>query len=250
MGDFRLDSLHQGVAQGQRCDRDLLQTLGGRISGHVIEHSRGVPTQHLILGEIAEIGVTAGGDWVVIAGAEMHIAAQIRALPAMHQADFGVGFQIDKSVDDLHAGALKLTGPADIGLFVEPGLQLNQGGDVLARLGRLDQGVHDRGIFRGAIKRLLDRDHLWVARRLAQKLDHHIEGFERVMDDDVLGPNGGKTIPGEIPDALGETDVERLEQQIRTLIDDQFQSSVQPRQAFENKHVARVDIALIGDKTA
>jgi hypothetical protein len=50
-----------------------------------------------------------------------------------------VGLQLDEAVDDLHAGALQVARPADIGLLVEARLELDQRGDRLAGLGRLDQ---------------------------------------------------------------------------------------------------------------
>ncbi len=50
-------------------------------------------------------------------------------------------------------------------LFVEAGLQLDQRRDVLAVLGRLDQGPRDGRVAAGAIERLLDGQHLGIVGR-------------------------------------------------------------------------------------
>jgi hypothetical protein len=59
------------------------------------------------------------------------------ALAAHHQRQLGVGLQLDEAVDHLHAGALEVARPADVGLLVEARLELDQRGHRLAGLGRL-----------------------------------------------------------------------------------------------------------------
>ena len=56
----------------------------------------------------------------------------------------------------------------------------------------------------GAVERLLDRDHVRIARRLLQELHHHVEGFVGVMDDEVLLPDRGEAVAAMIADALGK----------------------------------------------
>ncbi len=74
----------------------------------------------------------------------MHIAAQIGPFAAMHQADLGVGLEINEPINDLNARPLQFARPANIGLFIETRLQFDQGGHVLAGLRRLDQRLHNR----------------------------------------------------------------------------------------------------------
>ena len=57
--------------------------------------------------------------------------------------------------------------------------------DRLHRRSGSQQGGSDR-LRAGAVEGLLDRQHVGIARRLAQELHHHIEGFVGVVDDDVL----------------------------------------------------------------
>ena len=126
------------------------------------------------------------GDRVVVAGAEMDVGAQRPGLAPHHQRHLGVGLELDEAVDHLHAGALQVARPADVGLLVEARLELDQRGDRLAGLGRLDQRRDDRAVLAGAVERLLDRDHGRIARRLAQELHHDVEALVRMVDDDVL----------------------------------------------------------------
>jgi hypothetical protein len=65
---------------------------------------------------------------------------------AAHHHDSLAGLQLDEAVDDLHAGALQVAGPADVGLFVEARLEFDQRGHRLAGLGGVDQRLDDRGV--------------------------------------------------------------------------------------------------------
>ena len=57
-----------------------------------------------------------------------------------------MGLVLDEAEDDVDAGALQVAGPVEVGLLVEARLDLDQRGDVLAGLGRLDQGRDDRAV--------------------------------------------------------------------------------------------------------
>ena len=98
-----------------------------------------------------------------------------------------MGLQADQAVDDVHARLLERPGPPDVRLLVEAGLELDQGGHLLAALGRADQRLDDRACrTRGAVERLLDGEHLGVARGLADELlDRGGERVVRVVDQDV-----------------------------------------------------------------
>ena len=103
-----------------------------------------------------------------------------------------------------------------------PGAQLDHGGDGLAGLGGLDEGLHDGAVAAGAVEGLLDGDHVGVRRGLAEELDHDVEALERVVDDDVLGADGGEAVPGEVPDALGEAGGVGREEQVRPVVHDEL----------------------------
>ena len=165
----------------------------------------------------------------------------MRPLAANDETNLGVGLQIHEAVDHLRARPLQRPRPANVRLLVEARFELDQGGDRLAGLRRLDERTHDGRVVRGAVERLLDRDHGRVVRRLAQELDHHVEGFVRVVDDDFLVANGGKAVAGEVADALGKADPEAAEPQVRSLVDDQLLGIDQVEEPVERKDIFLVD---------
>jgi hypothetical protein len=60
------------------------------------------------------------------------------------QTQFAVGFQIRQPVHDVRAGIFQPRRPIDVAPLIEAGLQLDQDGDLLASLGRVDQAIDDR----------------------------------------------------------------------------------------------------------
>jgi hypothetical protein len=82
-------------------------------------------------------------------------------------------------------------------------LELDQRRHRLAGLGGFGQRLDDRGIGRGPVQRLLDGDDVRVARGLLQEVHHHVERFERVVDDEILLPDRREAIAAVIADAVG-----------------------------------------------
>ena len=123
---------------------------------------------------------------MVIAGADMAVADKRAPSRRTTSDSLRVRLQFDEAEHDLRAGAFQVARPADIGFFVEARLQFDQGGDGFAGFRRLDKRAHDRTIGGRAIKRLLDRQHIRIARRLRDELHDDVEGLVRMMDDEVL----------------------------------------------------------------
>ncbi len=119
-----------------------------------------------IAGQQAQIGVDSRGLRVVIAGAHVAVAAQSIGFLADHQAQLAVRLQSDDAVHDVHAGALELARPCDVGVLVETRLDLDQCQHLLAGVRGVDQRVDDRGVAGRAVQRLLDGEHLRIRRRL------------------------------------------------------------------------------------
>ena len=74
----------------------------------------------------------ARGGRVVVAGAEVRVAADAVLLAPHHQHQLAVRLEADEAVDDLDAGLLHAPRPADVLLLVEARLQLDDDGDLLA----------------------------------------------------------------------------------------------------------------------
>ena len=125
--------------------------------------------------------------------------------------------QFEEAIHHLHAGTFEIARPADVGLFVESRLDLDQRRHRLAGFRRFHQRAHDRGIARGAIQRLLDRYHVRIARRLLQELHDDVEGFIRVMDDQIFLSDRREDVAAMIAYPLGMPRHVRHEFEIRTI---------------------------------
>ena len=68
---------------------------------------------------------------------------------------------------------------------------------------------------RGAVERLLDRQHVRVARRLLQEADHHVEGLVGVMQQHVLLPDRGEHVAVVVLHPFGHARGEGRPQQVR-----------------------------------
>ena len=69
---------------------------------------------------------------VVVAGADVAVAAQLVAVVADDEHDLRVGLEADHAVHDVDAGALELLAQLHVVGLVEAGLELDQHGDLHA----------------------------------------------------------------------------------------------------------------------
>ena len=82
------------------------------------------------------------------------------------------------------------------------------------------------------------------ARRLPDKLNHYIEAFIRVMDQNVFLPDRGKAVALIVAYPLREACSEPAEQKIRALLGDQL-IYVHQRNKFGNgKNILQIDLQL------
>ena len=139
MDGFAIDEADELIGHVKRGDQERLVALGFGVCGEVVEDRLDGLGQLRARGEQADVGVEAGGDRVVVAGAEVDIAAHDAVgIAADEQRKFAVGLLAEDAVGDADACILELAGPADIGVFVEARHQLDDDGDILALAG-LDQ---------------------------------------------------------------------------------------------------------------
>ena len=120
-----------------RRDDQLLPLVPLRVAGEEIEQRRDVVRHRLVGGEQAQVGVEQRRGRVVVAGAEVDVAADLLAFLADDQRQLAVRLEVHEAEHDVHAGPFHLPRPADVVRFVEAGLELDQRRDVLAVLGRL-----------------------------------------------------------------------------------------------------------------
>ncbi len=193
--DLPVDAADQPVPQPARGGQQPPVGLAARVAGEPVEQVAQVGPDLRVRRQQPDVLVEPRGLGVVVAGADVRVAAQCVALLADHQGELGVRLEADQPVDDVAARLLQLAGPLDVGLLVEARLDLDQHQDLLAGLGRVDQRVHDRGVAGGAVQRLLDRQHVRVGRRLLQEREHG--GGEAVV----------RVVQQHVPLAHGREDV-------------------------------------------
>ena len=126
-----------------------------------------------------------------------------RPLAAHHHRHLGVGLPVNEAVDHLDPGAFKLRDPQQVLLLIEARLEFDHGGDRFASLSRRNQRCDHRRLLARAVKRLLDCDAIRIGSGLAQEIDHHLEAFVGMVDDDILLANGGKAIAVVLENAFG-----------------------------------------------
>ncbi len=96
----------------------------------------------------------------------------------------------------MHPFALERLGPLDVALFVKAGFKLHEHGDLLAPARCVQQRLHDRRVGPDAIQRLFYGQHIRIARRDLQKLNHRSKRVIGMVHKNILAANGSE-------DALG-----------------------------------------------
>src|SRR5690606_32018824 len=92
----------------------------------------------------SEVLIAAGGLRMVVAGADVAVPGQPVGLLADDEGELRMRLEPDYSVDDVDAGSLQFAGPRDVGLLVEPSLDLDDGEHLDSGLRGIDEGVDDR----------------------------------------------------------------------------------------------------------
>ena len=187
--NLAIDLLEQRLLERARRRQDLVVGPPGLVAGgQVVEQLGQVGADRVVAGEQAEVAVDPRRPGVVVAGADVGVAAQAGEVPAHHQDHLRVRLQADHAVHDVDAGLLQPARPLDVGGLVEAGLDLDHHRHLLAVARRLDQVVDDPGARRGPVQGHLDREHLGVAAGLAHEaLDRRAEQLVGVLQQDRPG---------------------------------------------------------------
>ena len=74
----------------------------------------------------------------------------------------------------------------DVARLIEPGAKFDNGGDLFARIGRIDERLDYRRVAARSIKRDLEREHLRILGRFFDQLDYLIEAVIRMMEQHIL----------------------------------------------------------------
>src|SRR4249919_1862833 len=180
-----IDALEHARVQGERGLQQALELDRRREAGDLLEDLVHVAADVRVGGEQAEVRVHTRGAAMVIAGAHVHVAAQLAALAAHDQQHLRVCLVADHAVNDLHARILQAVSEAEVGFLVEARAQLDDNGDVLAVARSLHEMIDDRRILAGAVQRLLDREYVRVFGRLLDQLEDRRERVEGMVQQYV-----------------------------------------------------------------
>lgn len=203
VGAFAIDEGEHFAVEFEGGDQEAFGALELADSGQKIKEICGILAEVLAAGEIAQVGVNAGGGGVVIAGAKMDITADGIGFAPDDQAHFAVDLVADQPVNDVDTGFLEFSRPENIVGFVESGFEFDDGGDLFAVADRVHQGADDAGIAAGAIEGLFDGQDVGILGSLFEKIDHGTEILVGMMQEDIAVANGGKEI-GLILESGGE----------------------------------------------
>ena len=178
--EFEDALLHEGRRREEFFETDEFGSSGDRV-----EDEGGIGAVLGTAGEVGKVGVELCGGLVVVAGAEVDVAAESAVFVSGDESDFGVGFEALHSVDDADAGALEGLGTLEVALLIEAGLEFDEDGDLFTILRGAGEGADDARVAGGAVEDLLDVEDVGVDGGFLEESDHGLEGFEGVDEEDV-----------------------------------------------------------------
>ena len=133
-----VDALNQAATQSTRRHQQRLVVGLRRVTGQLVEQAGDILTNLLVAGDDAQILVETSGRRVVVTGTNVRVTAQVVTLAAHHQRQLAVSLQTHDAVHHVHASALQLTSPRDVGFLIKTSLNFDQRHNLLARLSRLN----------------------------------------------------------------------------------------------------------------
>ena len=180
----------------------------------------------------------------------MGIGHQLIALAPDDGRDLGMGLVVDEAIDDMGARAFQPSRLADIRGLVKARLQFHQRGHRLAAFGRVAERGDDRAVVRGAVKRLLDRQHVRVRRRLVEKADDHVEGLIRVVEQHVLLADRREHVAVMVLHTLRHAGREGGPLQVAAAVQHQFLQIGDADHALDLNHLIGADAKFLHDQRA
>src|SRR5881227_3741714 len=94
----------------------------------------------------------------------------------------------------MRAGLLQAASPLNIARLIKARTQLNDRGDLFARIGCVDKRFDNRRITARTVERDFNRQHLWITRRGLDPFDNLVEAVVRMMKQYVLASQDLKEI--------------------------------------------------------
>ena len=136
---FAGNQFDEAFAHARRRDQQFVEMRRYGVARQMMEQVDDVGRQCRIAGQQADVRVQARRAYVIVAGADVRVAAQTGCLLANDERDLGMCLQVHVADGHVRAGALQFRRPVQVALFVEARLQLDDARDLLAGFGGLDQ---------------------------------------------------------------------------------------------------------------
>ncbi len=174
---FAFDEVEHPLVELEGGDDEFAGFLKLADAGEEVEEAGGVFAEVLSAGEEAEVGIDSCGGGVVVAGAEVEVAADAVGVAPDDERDLGVDFIADEAIDHVDAVILQFAGPFDVIGFIEAGAEFDYGGDLFAVFCGSHEGTDDAGIAAGAVERLFDGEDFGVDGGTLEEFDDRIEAF-------------------------------------------------------------------------
>ena len=166
------------------------------MGGQVVEDHVDPLGELRIAGQQAQVCVEAGSIGVVVARAQMAVAACYAVLVAAHEhGQLAMSFETDDAVEDLHSGILHAARPTNVRGFVKTRHQLDDQRGLLVG-GGLGERLEHRRVVAGAIEGLLHADHGRVRGALLNEIHHRVIGVVRVVEQYVVAAQFVEDVAG------------------------------------------------------
>ena len=188
------DHVLKEAAHAVRCNDEVLVLRRTGIAGDDIEKGGRVCAELLVAGEQAEVGINFRGGVVVVAGAEVQVAADAVFLAADNERDFAVGLEAGQTVNDVAAGLFELLCPVDVVFFVKARFQLDKHRDLFAVFGGFDERRDDGRVAADAVERLLNGEYVFVFCGLCDELHDTVECLIWMVNKAVALTDGPENI--------------------------------------------------------
>jgi hypothetical protein len=245
------DLLEQPGAQPVGRDEQLAVCAADPEAGQVVEQLADVRADLGRRGEEADVLVHARRLGVVVAGADVAVAADAVVLAPHHEHHLAVRLQADEPVDDVAARGLERARPFDVRLLVEARLDLDERHHLLAVLRSLDQRAEHAVVAHGgAVERVLDREHVGVARRLLEeRLDGGAKGVVRMVHHHVAGAEHGEEVRLRLaPEPRLRGGLPRRVLQVRAVDGVELPERAERERAALQVHVALREVEPLGEE--
>ena len=183
------DQPQHRLVQGEGRLQNLLQFSRTPQTGELLKQLMHIIADRLVAGKQTIVRVQARSAGVIVAGAQVHVTPQPLTLAPQHQNHLGVRLITHHAVHDMRAGVLQPGSDVDIFRLVKTRTQLHHHRHLLPRAGGGNQHIRQGRIGTGTIQRLLDRQHIRIFRRLADKIHYRGKRLERMVEQHITAPD-------------------------------------------------------------